>query len=63
MTEYKPLTPSFRQNINIGFNNQISELQTCEQNGLVIMQIAALKTYQNLINSLPDGYLIPVRKR
>ena len=27
MTEYKPLTPSFRQDINIGFDKQIAELQ------------------------------------
>ena len=62
MEGYKPLTPSFRQDINNGFNNQIAELQTCKQNALVVTQIEVLKSYQRLINGLPDGFLMPVRK-
>ena len=60
MTNYKPLTPRFRQDINIGFDKQIAELQTCESNALVTMQIEALRTYKRLINGLPDGYPMPL---
>lgn len=63
MTEYKPLTPSFRRDINIGFNKQIADLQTCKPNTLVNMQIEALQTYKRLINGLPDGYPIPLADR
>ena len=62
MTEYKPLTPGFRQDINAGFDERISDLQTCKPNALVNAQIEALRTYKRLINGLPDGYPIPVRK-
>ena len=55
MTEYKPLTPSLRLDINIAFNKQIEELKTCKPNALVNMQIEALRMYKRLINGLPDG--------
>ena len=63
MTEYKTLTPSFRLDINIGFDKQIADLQTCKPNALVNMQIEALQTYKRLINGLPDGYPIPLSDR
>ncbi len=63
MTEYKPLTPSLRQDINISFDKQISDLQTCEPNALVNVQIEALRTYKMLINGLPDGYPMPLKDR
>ena len=63
MTEYKPLTPSFRQDINIGFDKQIADLQTCELNGLVNTQIEALRMAKRLINGLPDGYPMPLAGR
>lgn len=59
---YKPLTPNFRQDINEGFDNAISELKACKPNGLVAVQIEALQMYKRLINGLPDGYPIPIRK-
>ena len=62
MESYKPLTPSFRQDINIGFDKQIADLQTCKPNALVNAQIEALRTYKMLINGLPDGYPIPIKK-
>jgi len=62
MDSYKPLTPSFRQDIDIGFDKTIAELQTCEPNALVTAQISALYTYKKLIHGLPDGFPIPVRK-
>lgn len=60
---YKPLTPSFREDINNGFNTQIEDLRTCSPNALVSVQIETLKTYQRLINGLPDGFPIPVNDR
>ena len=62
MEDFKPLTPSFRQDINIGFDKQIADLQTCKPNALVNVQIEALQMYKRLINGLPDGYPIPIRK-
>ena len=63
MTEYKPLTPDFRRDINNGFDKQITELQTCQSNGLVNVQIEALRMYQRIINKLPDGYPMPLADR
>ena len=62
MTEYKPLTPSLRLDINIALNKQIEELKTCKPNALVNAQINALKMGKRLINGLPDGYPMPVNK-
>lgn len=63
MTKYKPLTPSLRLDINIGFNKQIDELQTCKPNALVNAQIEALRMGKRLINGLPDGYPMPFEDR
>ncbi len=63
MTEYKPLTPSLRQEINAGFDKRISELQECRPNPLLNAQIRALTTYKRLINGLPDGYPMPLAER
>ena len=63
MTEYKPLTPSFRQDINNEFNKQITELKKCKPNALVNAQIEALSMYKRLINGLPDGYPMPLEDR
>lgn len=60
MEKYKPLTPSFRQDINISFDNQIADLQTCKSTPLVNAQIEALQIGKMLINKLPDGYLMPL---
>lgn len=62
MTEYKPLTPSLRLDIDIAFNKQIEELKTCKPNALVNMQIEGLRMHKRLINGLPDGYPIPIEK-
>jgi hypothetical protein len=62
MEGFKPLTPSFRQDINKGFDSTISELKACKPNGLVAVQIEALQTYKRLINGLSDGYPMPIRK-
>ena len=62
MTEYKPLTPSFRLDINIAFDKQIEELKTCKPNALVNIQIEGLRMYKRLINGLPDGCPMPINK-
>lgn len=63
MTEYKPLTPRFRQEINNGFDKQIAELNECKPNALVSVQIEVLGMYKKLINGLPDGYPMPLANR
>ena len=63
MTEYKPLTPSFRQDINIDFDRQIAELQTCKPSALVNVQIDGLKMWKRIIDGLPDGYPMPLADR
>lgn len=60
--EYKPLTPSFRTQIEDGFDRQIEELKNCEPNALTIAQINALQISKELIHRLPDGYPMPIRK-
>ncbi len=62
MTEYKPLTPSLRQDIDIAFDKQIADLQTCKPNALVNAQIEGLQMGKKIINGLPDGYPIPFKK-
>lgn len=58
-----PLTPSLRLDIFRSFNKTISELQSCEMNELVKMQIEALEIEKKLINALPDGYPMPLKSR
>lgn len=41
---------------------QLEELQTCKHNAIVNVQIEGLQMYKRLINGLPDGYPIPIRK-
>lgn len=61
--DYKPLTPEFREEINISINKQVAELNACQPNAFVNAQLMALKAHENLINALPDGYPIPIRYR
>lgn len=59
---YKPLTPSFRREINEGIDAQIAELETCKQNVLVQQRITYYEALRNFIESLPDGFLMPITK-
>ncbi len=59
---YKPLTPDFRRQIIDSINQNISELHTCEPNIFVQAQITSYQTVKMLINGLPDGYPMPMRK-
>lgn len=63
MSDYKPLTPKFREDIIHGFNAQIDELRSCEQNELVKFQIGVLIAEMDMICSLPDGYPIPLKEK
>lgn len=62
-TFYKPLTPSLRAEINASIENSIAELQTCQSNAFVNMQIEGYKQMKKLINGLPDGYPMPMTRR
>lgn len=58
----KPLTPEFRSDINTSIDNQIRELDSCQQNAFVNVQLCGLYAIRNIINALPNGYPIPVKK-
>lgn len=62
-TFYRPLTPQLRSEIMNGIDSNISELNTCQSNALVNMQKTGYLALRNIINALPDGYLIPFERR
>lgn len=62
MSSYKYLTPAYRREILSAIDKQIAELETCQQNLIILEEIRALKIFKKLIASLPDGYLIPVKE-
>lgn len=59
---YKPLTPKFRSEINMSIDSQVNELNTCRSNGYVSAQRVGLLSLKALINALPDGYPLPMKK-
>lgn len=61
-TYYKPLTPKLREEINDSIVSNMAELQTCQSNVFVNAQMIGYKALNNIINSLPDGYLIPFER-
>lgn len=61
--EYKPLTPAFRNEIYQSIEDNIIELNACQNNALVSAQRIGLAVLKGLIKSLPDGYPIPVNRR
>ena len=60
MTNYKPLTPTLRNDILDSINSLVNELNTCQ--AFVSAQMAELSALQNLIKALPDGYPMPVKE-
>lgn len=62
-TFYKPLTPAFRSDINKAIDNNIADLRTCQSNAIVMAQITGQLALKNLINTLPDGYPMPMKRR
>lgn len=61
-TGYIPLTPAIRESVNNTIDGRLSELDKCDQTVWVSMARIANETCKNLINALPDGYLLPVTK-
>ena len=62
MTDYKPLTPKFRSKILDSINSQVNELNTCQTNAFVSIQMVGLNALKNLFKALPDGYPIPIER-
>ena len=60
-TVYKPLTPKLRDEINETINGNLEELNTCKDNVYVMALRNGYEATRGLINSLPDGYLVPMR--
>lgn len=61
-TEWKPLTPELRDDINNSIKKNYAELSTCEINAFTTAQKVGLQTLSRLINALPDGYPIPFER-
>lgn len=62
MSYYKPLTPQFRSDILDSINSQVNELNTCQTNAFVSIQMVGLNALKNLFKALPDGYPIPIER-
>ena len=62
MSDYKPLTPKFRSEILDSINSQVNELNTCQTNAFVSIQMVGLNALKNLFKALPDGYPIPIER-
>ena len=62
MTNYKPITPKFRSEILDSINSQVNELNTCQTNAFVSIQMVGLNALKNLFKALPDGYPIPLKE-
>ena len=62
-TEYVPLTPNIRADVNNSIDQHIAELNACEDTPWVNMGRCANEALRNLINALPDGYPLPVTRR
>ena len=60
--EYKILTPDFRKEINISIEKQLVEIATCGDNAFAQCQKMALQITRNVINALPNGFPLPIRK-
>lgn len=62
MSEYKILTPKFREEINSSIDQLLAEVKTCEKNALTQMEFESLSALKTLIGHLPDGYLMPMKE-
>ena len=62
MSYYKPLTPKLRNDILDSINSQVNELNTCQTNAFVSIQMVGLNALKNLFKALPDGYPIPLKE-
>lgn len=62
MSEYKILSPKFREEINSSIDQLLDEVKTCENNALTQMQFGSLSALKTLIGHLPDGYPMPMKE-
>lgn len=62
MDYFKPLTPTFRRQINDSIDKRLRELDECEPNALVAFQRSQQIALKHLFRNLPDGYPIPIEK-
>ena len=62
-TEYIPLTPDIRAAVNDAINQRLAVLDTCESTPWVNLSRTANEVTRHVINTLPDGYLMPVTRR
>lgn len=62
MEYYEPLTPELRQGINETIEKELGKLNTCKPTAFVAARRVGLRTTKNLINSLPDGYPVPIAR-
>lgn len=60
---YKILTPEFRKEINNSIEDNRRQLNTCSENAFVSAERIGLDCLQKLINTLPDGYPIPMERK
>lgn len=60
---YRPMTPSFRNEINRSLDIQMNELNTCEDNAFVSMAKMQINATRIVMNALPNGYMIPMEKQ
>lgn len=60
MEYYKPLTPNFRKEINDSIEKQMRELESCKETSFVNLYKNSFQALSWLINSLPDGYPMPM---
>lgn len=60
---YKTLTPEFRREINNSIDDNMRQLNTCQENVFVSAQRIGLDCLQKIINTLPDGYPIPMERK
>ena len=59
---FKTLTPAFREEIKEAVRKEMQELNTCEDTYFVRTRKDGLVAFLRLIDSLPDGYPIPMNK-
>jgi len=62
VSNYKPLTPKLRSEILDSINSQVNELNACQTNAFVSIQMVGLNALKNLFKALPDGYPIPIER-
>lgn len=59
---YQPLTPEFRSKVNSTINQNLAELNSCNNTVYVSAYKTAYGALRNIINALPDGYPIPMKR-